>query len=339
MGGNLFKLGRMQKEAYLALEAELRERLEELYPDRYRIPRFIREKPDFGDADILLSDALITTDWPALRQELIAAFAVRDHRSQPRLLSTDYRGFQVDFFLIPEAELDAAWHFLCDNDLGNILGKLFRRLGLKYGMDGLSYVFRRTRGSYRRDILLSRDWRRILAFIGLDYRRWLQGFDTYQDMFDWVIAGPFFTADPFLDPSIRTRARERRRGTMKRFIDYLEAKAIIKTHAFEKDRARYLPQIAAAFPEAGLLEEVERERAREQTADALRAKLNGRRVMALFPELEGKALGMFMSAFKEQLPDFERRILAMSDNQIDEALRDFHRRRRQGDRSDEDLVS
>jgi hypothetical protein len=63
MGGNLFKLGRKPKLEYLEIETEIRSYLDQKIGDTYRIPRFYGDKPDFGDMDILVSDAVANESW------------------------------------------------------------------------------------------------------------------------------------------------------------------------------------------------------------------------------------------------------------------------------------
>jgi hypothetical protein len=323
MGGNLFKLGRLPRQQYLLLEQELRNYLDHRFGDLYRIPRYYRSKPDFGDVDIVLSDAALQTDWPALRHDIVHELGIVQYAAKPNLLSTVFHDFQVDFFLVPAVELDSTWHFLCYNDLGNLLGTIYRRFNLKYGKDGLFYVFRRPSGNYRRDLLLSRDWRSILSFLDLKYERWDEGFETLEEMFAWVISCKYFTVRPFLERSARTAARVQERTTIQRFLAYLEENQITKAYPFVEDRADYLPAIAAYFREADLPGAIERERVLEERDRQVRARFSGKLVMELFPELQGEQLGQFIRQFKAQDGDFDAAMLAMTQEEIVEAIRRF----------------
>ena len=54
MGGNYFNLGRLPREEYLEIEADIRSFLDKRYgKGKYRIPRYYEEKSDFGDLDVL----------------------------------------------------------------------------------------------------------------------------------------------------------------------------------------------------------------------------------------------------------------------------------------------
>ena len=75
MGGSLYGLGRLPRAEYLALEGRLRAYLDEKLGDHYRIPRYYGSKPDFGDVDVLVSEAAIATTWDDLRADVAGATA------------------------------------------------------------------------------------------------------------------------------------------------------------------------------------------------------------------------------------------------------------------------
>jgi hypothetical protein len=248
VGGNLFQLGRKPRSEYLEIEAEVRRCLDALVGDGYRIPRYYTSKPDFGDLDVVLSRAAIDTlgGFEAFRTAITRSLGVHQSKSVGHVYSTVVREFQVDYFLREPELLDATYHYLSFNDLGNLIGKIYRRLGLKYGEEGLSYVFRRARQeSYKRDLPISRDWPTILAFIGLDVPAWESGFDTLEHMFKWVVASPYFSVAPYQQQSRTTERRAAARPTMARFLAWLEAERIDKRYEYLDDREAYVPSICA----------------------------------------------------------------------------------------------
>ena len=78
------------------------------------------------------------------------------------------------------------------------------------------------------------------------------------------------------------------------------------------------------FPEAGLLAEVSAEKEREKFVLAIREKYNGKIVMELFPNLQGKPLGLFMKNFQEEFADYERELYGASAEEIRDLLRKFY---------------
>lgn len=318
MGGNLFKLGRLPQAQYHTLESQLRQYLDTRFGEHYRIPRYYHSKPDFGDIDVLLSSAALPDGgWTQLRLQIIQELGIQDYKMVNRVLSTVYHDFQTDFFILPQADFLSTWQFLCYNDLGNLLGKLFRRFNLKYGEEGLSYVYRRPDSDhYKRDLPLTQDMSHILSFLGLDYQTWDTGFNTLEDMFKWVTTSPYFTVEPFLERTATTQKRAQHRPTMAKFIAWLQQEGIQTRYPFLEDRDQYLPLIISHFPQADLPAQILAEEARTAQVQALQAKFSGQLVMQHFPDLQGDRLGRFIVAFKATFTDFESELLAMSPTQI-----------------------
>ena len=325
MGGNLFQLGRKPRAEYLEIEADVRRCLDGLVGDGYRIPRYYASKPDFGDLDVVLSRA--ATDalggFEAFRTAIAAALDIRQSKNAGHVYSTVVRDLQVDYFVREPELLEPTYHYLSFNDLGNLIGKIYRRLGLKYGQDGLEYVFRREHNeSYVRDLPISRDWPRILAFIGLDVPAWQAGFDTLEQMFTWVVASPYFSVAPYQQTSRTTEKRAADRKTMARFFTWLETERVEKRYEYLEDRERYIPMITAAFPDAGLEQLIAREREAEADAERLREKFNGN-LVRVWIGLEAKELRAFMRRFKEAFSDDA--LLRMSADEIRVAVEAFPR--------------
>jgi hypothetical protein len=317
VGGKLFNLPRMTRDAYVVRERAIR-----TYLDRklgyYRIPRYYGDKVDFGDMDIIVPTRL---DWATVRAEIAADLGVVETKAVGRVFSMAYDGLQTDLFAVPDADVESTYNFMSFNDLGNLIGRMCRRFDLKYGEQGLAYVFRRGgNASYSADLPVTRDFARICAFLGLDHAAWVAGFSTLIAVYDWVIASPYFSVVPYLDePSGTMGKRTRDRPTVARFIDYLRERGITARPALG-DRKQYVPAITAAFPEAHLDDQIAHELAREQRAIAIASKFSGDLVRRLRPDLDGKALGAFIVAFKRSVDDFEAFVLASSPEEIEQRI-------------------
>lgn len=322
MGGKLFDLGRMPRAQYLALELELRDYLQPRFGDHFRIPRYYGQKPDFGDMDIILSEAGLKESWNETKRQIADDLNIEQSKVVGSIFSTVYKGLQVDFFHRSEQFFLSTYQFLCWNDLGNLLGKMFRRFNLKYGEEGLQYVYRRTDGHYQKDILITLDIDKILAFLQLDVPQWHIGFDTLDDIYRWVIASPYFSVLPYLgddDKAIQRRIRQER-TTVQRFVEFLQRERVDKQYPYLENRDEYLPMIADFFrEEVDLLGEIEREQVRERQVEALRRKWNGDLLMQWFPALSGKSLGAFIQYSKQQWQsesDFEQWLQAAHPEEI-----------------------
>jgi hypothetical protein len=320
MGGKLFNLPRMPRKDYLDVEADVRRYLDEKLAGQYRIPRYYGDKPDFGDMDVIVASR---PDWIELREEIVRDLGISETKAVGHVFSTVYRGLQTDFFTVPERHLQSTHDFMSFNDLGNFMGRICRRFDLKFGERGLVYVYRRARGNFLVELEITQDFAKVCDFLGLDYEAWRAGFPSLPAMFEWVIASPYFSVAPYLDETdsnLRKRAEER--STVARFITYLREQGVDKRFVFE-DRKSYLPMIFAAFPEANLEAQIERERAAEARQAQIDSKWSGKRVMRLVPGVEGKALGELIQRFKASFDDFEEWILSTPEDEIDRAILAF----------------
>ena len=195
MGGKLFNLPRMPRADYLQLEADVRRYLDTKVPNGYRIPRYYGNKPDFGDMDVILAKM---PNWDELRQAILQDLGITEYKTVGHVFSTNLRGLQTDFFMVAEEELETTYTFMSFNDLGNFIGRICRRFDLKYGERGLEYVYRRANGNYVVDIEVSRDFRETCRFLGLDYAAFEKGFAALEEVFEWVIASPYFSVAPYM---------------------------------------------------------------------------------------------------------------------------------------------
>jgi hypothetical protein len=311
----------MPRAEYLQLESEIRAYLDKKLSGEYRIPRAYGNKPDFGDMDIIVSSF---PEWGDVRQEIIGDLGITQHRSAGHVYSTVYKGLQTDFFTKPNRYLESAYNFMSFNDLGNFIGRMCRRFNLKYGEEGLSYVYRRpSNENYKRDLELTQDFRKICTFLGLDYAVWKNGFDSLEQLYHWTIESPYFSVAPYLDEmqgNMKGRAQER--TTVTKFVDWLDENKIDKRPEFA-ERSSYLSMIIEYFPEAKLQEQLEVEHQKEQRDIELASKFSGKLVMKLLPHLEGKELGSFIMNFKASFEDFEAFLLSSPEEEIEKKILEF----------------
>jgi hypothetical protein len=325
VGGKLFHFPRMPRADYLEREAAVRAYLDTVLPGGYRIPRFYGDKLDFGDMDVIV---VATPDWGERRERIAKELGVDAVKVVGRVYSTAFRGLQTDFFAVPARFLDSTYDFMSFNDLGNLLGRIVRRFDLKWGEEGLAYVFRRASDDhYRADLPITQDFARVCAFLGLDHAAWVTGFPTLTSLYEWVIASPYFSVAPYLDDATTgtLAQRSKDRPTIIKFVEFLRARGIAARPAFA-ERGTYAPQIAAAFPEADLPAQLAAEHAKEARAKALAARFSGALVMRLRPELSGKALGEFIVAFKRALAGdgaFDDAVLATPPDELERRIAAF----------------
>lgn len=306
MGGNLYKLGRLPKEEYLKIETKIRAYLDEkVGKDNYGIPRYYGDKPDFGDVDIILRGEVIKPDWQRYRMTIVEDLGIERYKSEGAVFSTVFDNFQVDYFVRNTRYFDSTLNFLHFNDIGNIIGKILRRFNLKYGMEGLTYLYRpEWDGHFKREVVLTQDMEKILNLIGLDYNKWLAGFESLEDMFRWVIQSPYFSVTPYIKPLKKVEKRADERTTIRKFIDFLKENNITKEYKFKK-RYEYFDFIVENFPEANLPEKLKTFKLQYERGKFIKSKFNGRIIMEMYPNLVGEELGEFIVKFKNQFDEFD----------------------------------
>lgn len=312
MGGNALKdvgVIRLDADRYDKLAAQVVARLEALFPDgRIATIPHLRSKADFGDLDVLVSSfdkgpetmladefkpMAIVVNGPVLSFDVEVPGAVTGR-------------FQVDLIQVAPEEFVFARSYFSYNDLGNLLGRVAHLHGFKLGHAGLFRPLRAPGNAshFVRDILVTRDWPKALAFLGYDPGRWEQGFDTMDEMFAFVAASQFFypAAFPLEHRSHKARVRDRKRPTYTAFLQWLTERGLVP--AEEMDEATRA--ITAAWGLAYALDQFESFQRRWVQAQAdlhddlmFRRRLNGDVVRKLTGH-DGPALGQYMRALRDQ---------------------------------------
>jgi hypothetical protein len=274
-------------------------------------------KADHGDLDLLI-EVPIDTDikWVDYIRK---AFQPQAVNANGGVYSFDYKNFQVDFIPIPKLKWEIALIYFSYDPLGNIMGKTYHKFGLSYGWEGLYYKFRGFNGSLVKDILISTDIKKIFEFGGYDYERYLNGFETLEEIFKFCIAGKYFDAEMFQMENLKhiDRKRNRKRGSYHLFLNYLKDNGIYIKYKFEEDKNKYLSLINNCFPEAKLLEQLTELQLIDSKNKIISQKFNGDIVMSWLPNLKGKELGNTMFKFKNSLGNkYEDFILYSSYDEI-----------------------
>jgi len=268
-----------------------------------------RTKADHGDLDLLICvPSGRGINWNDYIHERFNPQAIYNNGG---VHSFDYENFQVDFIPIPQSKWESAKVYFSYDPLGNIMGKTYHKFNLSYGWEGLFYKYRNGRGTYSKNILLTNDVKRIFDFGGYDYDRYLNGFDTLEDIFKFVIDSKYFDTGMFQMESLNSidKKRNRKRGSYHLFLEYLKNNNINVKYSFEEEKDMYIIDIDAAFPEINLLEQLHDLQVKNEFDQATAEKFNGNIVMQWLPELKGKELGYAIGNFKMHIgADFDRYI-------------------------------
>ena len=320
MGGNALKHTQTRRYAlqeYTELYNALSVRLNSMLgPHKQALIPAYREKTSFGDMDIVYDGPRLSVD------DVEREFSPNEIVKNGDVISFNYDQLQID--LINTKTFDYSLCYFSYNDLGNLIGKLARRAGLKHGHNGL-FLPLRLAEHYQVDIPVTTDYSAALEFLDLSPERFRQGFDTLQDIFDYVAGSRYFNPDAYKLENLNNiaRVRDRKRSTYREFLKYCET-AKPGSHAAKVDTVLYLPQIFDAFPDVRprFMAEV----AEMQVYCAAKDKFNGD-VVTKLTGLTGKRLGEFIQYTKKHdILGNNHLIAVLNSATIDALVKDLYER-------------
>ena len=195
---------------------------------------------------------------------------------------------------------------------------------LKYGHDGL-YLTVYLNSNRKENIFISDDNNKIFEFLGFDYNRYLKGFDTLEEIFDYIIDSKYFDSEMFDLENLnqKDRKRNRKRKTYNQFIEYIKVNNINKRYEF-KHKNEYIEDVDKFFTESKLIEKLEDLRIKDSINQETNKKFNGKLVMKKYPDLKGKELGHIMSEFMKSFDDFKDYAINHTSEQIMEQFDEFY---------------
>lgn len=300
MGGNLLTKGkRIPRNEYLTIEKEIVEYLSKtIGRNKFKIPRYYNTKSDFGDLDVVIDSDIFNSKKinqicfkDKIQNDLELPICIFNNGT----LSTLYKNFQVDYFPVNKSKLSMLSNYM-DYNIGNFIGKIARRFNLKYGMHGLSYVYRGNDNYFKRELLISNDIKRILEFFDLDYLTWRNGFNSNIDSYEWLIKSKYFSTYTYFNPKSGTKKGAKDRPEFRNFIKWLKDNNIDRLFQFPSEESKY-DVIEDYFPEINIRDFIKKSDQKYKTVKIKNKKFNGNIIMDLIPNLKGKILGGFMRSF------------------------------------------
>lgn len=298
MGGHAFRsLGfpevRLSAKEYLPFSEKVVEQLSTAFPGcSFLVPKSYSSKESFGDLDIVTD---LPKDSRKEAEGLLRPQAVNINGPCMSLLVDD---FQVDLISLPKEDLVTSFWYYSYNDIGNLLGKIFHKFGIKYGHRGLTLPLRSGTHKFG-EVMISKDLGKILSSIGLSAERYKKGFLDLEDMFQFVESSPFFNPAIYQYSALNAenRVRDRKRPTYQAFIQRWEGRLEGGWYEFKENKEEYLEVIFLAFPLAKE-EYLLAKKALEEDGER-KLKFNGELVLK-WTGLCGHKLGEFMREFREK---------------------------------------
>lgn len=303
MGGNALKntqTDRADLQKYLNVYNQVIHRLSFRYNNLiHYLPRNVRSKTDFGDIDIILRSDTVSD----LGSEVIRSlFNPNEVYANGGVYSFDVYNFQVDLVKKPLKYWKCSKVFFDIGGFGNLSGKIARRMRFKWGFQGLRYMafYEDNRSVKLGEFVVSKNPREVFEFLGFDFDKFLQGFETQEEMFDYVIESNNFSIDAFMPENLTAdqRHRDTKRQSYHEFMSYLEENAPDK----RMERPSHEEAVKMAeefFPECGLRDKINAAKRKYEKKQRANNIFNGNILIDEF-DITGRKLGEAIGRLKSK---------------------------------------
>lgn len=304
MGGNAFEgLKRLNKEDYNDHFDRISNWLGKWYlHDR---TKSYSNKESFGDLDIIVSIDLddIEKDIDFIQKRMVRdGFHDIEFKKNGNVLSFKHCNFQTDLIFVDESNFDCARFYYSYNDLHCIIGRVAHKLGVKFGSDGLWHSIKDEGGANELKTLLTKDPNEIYDYLGYSYERYLEGFDSVEDIFEFIASSKYFNKDIFSFENLdhRNRTRNRKRKNYSDFVEWTKNREFKNNYQYDKNKQNYLIKLDQAFPKVFIFDKIERHSEMIRTIKILNKIFNGN-LVSKWTGLKGSELGKLMKSFNEYL--------------------------------------
>lgn len=233
MGGKALSVAsvRLPREEYFELVANVLGKLHKAFPDLKIecIPAYAN-KPNFGDMDILIEGGSNYSPIAAATA-LDSVEYVRNGDVTSYGVKVSAGIFQIDLIKAREDYFDFALKYFSFNDMGNLLGRIAHKFGLKLGHNGLLYPLRDPVNNdlLLADIVVTQDFGEALGVLGYDRSFYdanfnQSAFHDLEDIFQFVVSSQYVNREIYLleNRNYQARRRDAKRPTYNKFLQWLE---------------------------------------------------------------------------------------------------------------------
>lgn len=323
MGGNALKeygATRVDKGTFQRISCHIKNLLE-MYCTKIDVVQAYTDKETFGDIDILFSSSY-TNDF--ILNIIERYFDVRGVYKSGGVFGFGYvlndtEIVQVDMIRSKLSHYDYNLNYLNWNDLGNLIGRIAHKFGLKHGHDGLVYVIRD--GSHVvGEVTLTTDYAEALKFLG--FKPYPNSFKSIKEIHDFVIDSKYFNPAIYLleNRNHIARVRDKKRPTYTSFLEYIQHMQADQAsyYQFSDNKGDYVGKIFDAFPDKRAEYDFFVDLA--ENRKIVKEKFNGQ-IVTQVTGLTGVELGEFMKHLKQNQPFNDLQlVLSMTDSEIIETI-------------------
>lgn len=313
MGGNIkFKKETKRiesKEDFNSLFELQKDLLKNITADLY-VPHQFTSKTSFGDLDVIVPMKYYN--------RVLSLILFSDYELEPNFqltsntISYQYNSHQIDLIFIPEHLVEYAVNYFSYGDHGSLLGRLLKKQSLKNSFLGFYFRFYKDNKQFKREVLISQDYKDVIETLQLDYKVFQSGFKTEIDMFKWVCSSPHFDKNCYSLENLnnKERARDSKRSFYNNFLDYI--------HFTENPKDT---SIIMNFKHTKVFKENFLKVCKEyEDLQKYKNKFNGDLVSNLL-DLHEKEVGIFLSKFKKVY--MFQDILNMADDELETNILNF----------------
>ena len=349
MGGNSFvrtKVARLSLESFNTVKNVVQHGLQKFF--KTDICFHMPEKVEFGDVDIIYTSS--TEHGLTMLEVIEQIFNPQEIVISGNVLSFSFfleetrEFYQVDMILVEDLQMGKFYYSY--GDLGNLIGHMTDKLGIKFGINGL-YVNLHNRiledggieygfsSAKRHTILLNDCPKEICEYLEMDFTAW-GGFETDAEVFEWIKTCKMFNKRNFRNGASNHRKKIIRRKMYSAFCESIEREdeKLPDTMTRDEDDHVIVEQQLRAIEFFGKQSELELLiqvcKNNYRVAAERKNKFNGKKFLAY--GIENKNLGEAMCKFKESImarydpPDFEHWLDSNDCDQVDDSLADFFRK-------------
>lgn len=220
--------------------------------------RAYNTKPDFGDMDMLMvvPDVYRASTMYDLRCNLNLE---HEWYINGGIWTIPIDGFQVDFNLCRNMDEYALKKNYFDySPQGNALGKLAHRVKLKFGHDGLKFTIREEHvggvscdnSHAMEDVVLLEYAPQIHQFFDVDHQQFVEGFETEENIFEWISKSKYFHSSVFSFEKMnhRSRIRDMKRPDYHRLLEWVSRHTHLDKTIPELSKQEWCEHWASVFP-------------------------------------------------------------------------------------------
>jgi hypothetical protein len=271
-------------------------------------------KESYGDLDLLYwKDDLGSSNSHGksgtdIKKIIKDTFNPNEMVSNGEVLSWDFENFQIDLIKCSSLEqMTYAQFYFSYGDLGSILGRFCNYHGLKIGHRGFwinvyeCTIYNDKPLDVTRnfgEILLTSSPKETCEFLGLEYSKWLEGFQNLESIFNWIIKSKYFVAKIYQELNADHMRRAKIRPMYMKFLEFVGMNPLKNNDkpkpTLSKIRFNMQPEAIKYFNKENELLKIKKQIEFNQV---VRTKFSGKKLLE--KGIEGKKIGIILTALEE----------------------------------------